>query len=105
MANPACVPASLLTRLRALLPAANQASLTADSEGNILEGGNRIGVMEKGRLLIEYGPLFSRIQFPPAMRAMVQATRMKVFIEVTETGSSLCAGDRIGQKKIYSQIG
>lgn len=55
-------------------------------------------------MLIEYGPLFSRIKITPAMRVMVQAHNMALFIEVTESESCICAGDRIGQKKIYSRI-
>jgi hypothetical protein len=96
--------AMLVERMRSVLPESARGTLSIDASGNISANGQRIGVHERGRFLVEYGPMFSHIPFPVAMRAMVQSGKMRVFIEVTESEACICAGDKLGQKKLYSRI-
>jgi hypothetical protein len=97
--------AMLVERLRSLLPQSARGTLSIDASGNVSANGQHIGKRDMGRFLVEYGPMFSHIPFPVAMRAMTQSGRMKVFIEVTESEACICAGDVVGQKKLYSRIG
>ncbi len=102
MANP--VHGRLAARMRSLLPAPLQDSLVIDNEGRVMAGGKKIGAVDNDRLLIDYSLIFSHLRMPHPLRAMAQAGAMVVFIEVKETEASICAGDKIGQKKIYSRI-
>jgi hypothetical protein len=99
------VSAKLLARLRFLLPAAIRDSALIDVSGRITAGGRAIGVHENGRLLLEYGPAFSHIALPPAMRNMLRSGSMVVFIEVKENEACICAGSALGKKVIYSRLG
>ncbi len=103
--NSGGVSERLAERLRALLPAAIRNTLFIDGRNTVIADGRPIGIMEGGRLLIDHSPMFSHIPVPPAMRNIAQAGRMKIFIEVGEKESQICAGDSLGQKKLYSRIG
>jgi hypothetical protein len=104
MVRPGGVSAALMERMRALLPQSARNSLSVDMSGNVIAAGQRIGVHERSRFLIDHGPLFSHIPFPAAMRAMAQAKGLVVFIEVTESEASICAGSALGQKMVYSRL-
>lgn len=105
MANAHGVPAQLVARLRLLLPPAHRDSLAFDVTGRILISGAQIGVQEKDRLLLDYGQIFSHIALPGAMRNVAQAGGMIIFIEVTESAAHICAGNKLGQKNLYSRLG
>jgi len=104
MVRPGGISAKLMERVRALLPASVRNTLAVDMAGGVNANGQKIGVYKEGRFLISHSPLFSHIQFPSAMRAMAQAKNMVVFIEVTESEASICAGSSFGQKMVYSRL-
>jgi len=97
--------AKLLERLRPLLPAAIRNTITIDGRGTVFADGKPIGIREGDRLLIDYSPMFSHIPMPTAMRTVATGGGMKAFLEITESESFICAGDSLGQKKLYSRIG
>ncbi len=95
----------MLSRLRLMLQPSLRNSLIVDVTGRIFAGGQEIGVQERNRFLLEYGPVFSNISLPAAMRNVLQSGSMVVFIEVTEADAHICAGSALGKKIIYSRLG